>query len=273
MDTRYDLHVHTTSSDGTKTPLEVLELAAEAGLGGLSFADHDTVAGYTDVVFAHAKKLGLKLGPGVEFSAKHKGHSVHILGYAIDIKNAHLLEFCQKHQKRRYKRNLAMCHKLAKMGMSVGDGWLVDEAGMPIQGIGRPHIAKKMVTRGFVKDIKSAFTKYLGDGKCAFVESGIFSVEETIDLIHIAGGKAFIAHPQLCKRNRLLKEILKLNFDGLECYYGGFGNFDAKRWLEIAEEKNWMISGGSDYHGDIKPETCLGSSYVTKEIFENIFGL
>lgn len=273
MDIKYDLHVHTTASDGTNTPLEVLDLAAEAGLGGLSITDHDTVAAYTDVVFAHAAKLGLKLGPGVEFSAKHNGHSVHVLGYAIDVKNKCLLEFCQKHQDRRYRRNLAMCQKLEKMGMSVGDGWLLDDAGVPIQGIGRPHIAKKMVTRGFVKDIKSAFSKYLGDGKCAFVESPIFSVEETIDLIHSAGGKAFIAHPQLCKRNRLLKEILKLNFDGLECYYGGFGHFNAKHWLDIAEEKNWMISGGSDYHGDIKPETRIGSSYVTQEAFENIFRL
>ncbi len=250
--------------------MEVLEKAKEAGLAGLSITDHDTVGAYNDALFVHAEKLGLQLGPGVEFSTKHDGHSVHLLGYAVDVKNAELLAFCKSHQDRRYKRNLAMCHKLEKMGMSVGEGWLVDNSGVPIQGIGRPHIARKMVIRGFVKDIKTAFTKYLGEGKCAYVESPIFSAEETIELIHAVSGKAFIAHPQLIRRNRLLKSLLALPFDGIECYYG---NFTATSWLEIAKEKNWMISGGSDYHGDIKPETRIGSSYVTREPFENIFRL
>ena len=273
MGFRADLHMHSTASDGADTPLELLDLCQKAGLSGLSITDHDTVAAYTPALFIEAKKCRLKLGTGVEFSTRYKGKSIHILGYNIDVSCPDLLEFCASHQRRRYKRNLAMCQKLAKMGMPIGDDWLLDESGDPIAGMGRPHIAKKMVEKGYIKSIKSAFSRFVGDGKCAFVESDIFSTDETIELIHASCGKAFIAHPQLIKHNRIVKDLIEMPFDGLEAYYGTFGKGHEEKWLEIAQEKNWMISGGSDYHGDIKPENRLGSSYVTEKNFEDIFGL
>ena len=260
--------MHSTASDGTDTPLELLDLCQEKGLLGLSITDHDTVAAYTPALFIGAEKRGLKLGTGVEFSTRHKGKSIHILGYNIDVSAADLLTFCDAHQKRRFKRNLAMCQKLAKMGMPIGEDWLVGK-----EGVGRPHIAKKMVEKGYVNSIKSAFSRFIGDGKCAFVDSDLFSTQETIELIHASGGKAFIAHPHLIKHNRIVQELIEMPFDGVEAYYGTFSKDHEEKWLKIAQEKNWMISGGSDYHGAIKPENRLGSSYVTRKTFEDIFGL
>lgn len=271
MDFRADLHCHTTCSDGTDNPKELLDFAKQAGLSGLSITDHDTLDAYTPKVFEHAQNLGLRLGTGIELSSRHLDQSVHILGFGFDPKSEVLVDFCKQHQARRYERNRAMCIKLEKMGMPIGDGWLLDEAGIPKKGIGRPHLAMRMIERGYVTDVREAFSRYLAEGKPAFVLSAFFGALETINKIHAAGGKAFIAHPHLIKHKKLVKALLAMPFDGIECYYGNFHGSQEKIWIDRAHEKGWMISGGSDYHGSIKPETQLGASYVSEEVFNHIF--
>ncbi len=274
MEFKADLHCHSTMSDGTKTPEELLVLAKEVGLSGLSITDHDTIAAYTDAVMNQAKELDLFLGTGVELSCLHnKKESVHILGYAFDHTSGNLQAFCTKHQERRFIRNKEMITKLEKMGMPIGSDWLLDANGNPKWGIGRPHIAEKLISKGYVKDIRDAFARYIGDGKSAYVPSGSFTVEESIDVIHRAGGKAFIAHPHLIQKNRTLNALLEMDFNGIECHYGNFTADVALKWINICQEKNWLISGGSDYHGDIKPETRLGKRFVTRDIYQKIFGI
>ena len=274
MDFKADLHCHSTMSDGTKTPEELLALAKEIGLSGLSITDHDTVEAYTKTLFDQAKEIDLFLGTGIELSCLHnKKESVHILGYAFDYTSDVLRSFCKKHQERRFTRNKEMISKLEKMGMPIGDDWLLDANGNPKWGIGRPHIAEKLIDKGYVKDIKDAFGRYIGDGKSAYVPSGSFSVEESIDVIHEAKGKAFIAHPHLIQKNRTLNALLEMDFDGIECHYGNFAADVAQKWITICEEKNWLISGGSDYHGDIKPETRLGKRFVTWDLYQKIFNV
>jgi predicted metal-dependent phosphoesterase TrpH len=263
-----DLHCHTTCSDGSASPVEVIQLAKQLGLKGLSITDHDTIDAYQTAIPA-AKAAGLLLGTGVEFSCEFQGISLHLLGYDFDLKNLALHQLCQRHRKRREFRNQAILAKLSEAGMPIDYEELVALVAKA-QGniIGRPHIAQLMVEKGYVKNLREAFNHYIGEGKKCYDPGEPFTVEEAIEVLHSAGGKAFVAHPQLLPDEFPIKDLLKLPFDGLECYYS---RLFKKSWVEIAQEKGWIMSGGSDFHGSIKPETELGCCGVDQETFNRIF--
>lgn len=272
-DFRADLHCHSTCSDGTKTPQEIVSLAKTLGLSGLSITDHDTVEAYKEAV-PYAQELGIQLITGVEFSTVHKGESVHILSYRFPLDSQIIKSFCEKHQQRRADRNMAILRRLALAGMPISE---TDVAACVHQDdrkhtIGRPHIALAMVKKGYVESIQDAFKRYIGDGKSCYEPGESFSTEETIDLVHQAKGLAIIAHPHLIENGITLQDMLKMPFDGIECYYAKFGPQQSQRWLEIAKKKNWLITGGSDYHGDIKPNLMLGNSFVDQETFDRLKG-
>jgi predicted metal-dependent phosphoesterase TrpH len=258
---RYDLHCHTTCSDGTATPTEVLQLAKAAGLTGLSITDHDTVVAY-DTAYDIAKNLGLTLLSGVEFSASHRGTSVHILGYGFDVKDPAITNFCLRHAQRRNERNGLILELLKKHKMPLS----VEDVTVPfnktLATIGRPHIAYGMVMKGYVATIAEAFKKFIGEGCPCYAAGTPHSVDITIETIHQAKGVAIIAHPHLIGDRATLQAILKMNFDGIESYYGNFVHHNSTRWLEIAAEKKWIVTGGSDFHGSIKPNQPLGSSWI-----------
>jgi predicted metal-dependent phosphoesterase TrpH len=265
---RADLHCHTTCSDGTVTPVELVALAKKIGLAGLSITDHDTIDAYeTAIPAAHAE--GLVLGTGVEFSCAFQSTSVHILGYDYQLDNQEIRSFCKRHQQRRHDRNREILQKLERVHMPL-DPNLLEKLGSGGRTIGRPHIAQLMVDKGYVGTIKEAFNLYLADDKGCYVPGVTFSVAETIDVIQQAGGKAFLAHPHLLGDGKMLKELLKLHFDGIECHYARCAPEKERRWLKIAKEKNWLISGGSDFHGAVKT-VPLGCSWVDEETFHKIF--
>jgi 3',5'-nucleoside bisphosphate phosphatase len=257
-----DLHCHTNCSDGSASPEEIISLAIQAGLSGLSITDHDSIHAYSTALPV-AKALSFLLLSGVEFSAVHRGESVHILGYSFCLNSPDILNFCDQHHKRRTHRNRAILERLGKLGMPIDES---DLGTSPT--LGRPHIALAMISKGYVTSVKEAFIKYLGDGKPGYVSGGCFSVEETINVIHGGKGVALIAHPHLIKNNSLVEQLLKMPFDGLEAYYGRFHLDKQQRWIDIAKKKGWMVSGGSDFHGSIKPEQPLGSSWVDRETFD-----
>jgi predicted metal-dependent phosphoesterase TrpH len=264
---RADLHCHTLFSDGSMTPEELLHHAKEAGLAGISITDHDNIEAYAEA-YAIAKRLGLLLGNGVEFSSLFQNLSVHILGYDFDLDSSSIQKLCQRHQQRRIKRNKKILEKLGRLGM-----WIFEEELLAIKGhtVGRPHIALLMIKKGYVSTLKEAFNLYIGDGKPCFDPGESISAEETISVIHQGGGKAFIAHPHLLENARKVKELLKLPFDGIECYYANLPQEREKRWIRIAKEKGWLISGGSDFHGTAKEYIQLGCSWVDEEAFHRIF--
>lgn len=263
---RADLHCHTTCSDGTVTPEEIILLAAKIGLRGLSITDHDTVSAYEQAVPA-AEKAGIELISGVEFSASHRDISVHILAYAFSLSNEHILSFCRSHQERRHNRNKTILKLLAKHGMPIED---TDLLGNDYHTIGRPHIAQAMVKKGYVSSIQDAFNKYLKEGGPCYAAGDVFSVEETLDVIHQANGLAFIAHPHLINNERLIRQLLEMPFDGLEGYYARFQPSQEERWVKIAKKKGWLITGGSDFHGTVKEMIPLGCSWVNEEIFRKL---
>lgn len=264
-----DLHCHTTFSDGTLTPQELMQLAKNVGLSALSITDHDTLGAYAQAP-QEAKKLGLILGTGVELSCQFKDASIHILGYDYSLESEELRTFCEKHHRRRELRNQKILEKLSRLGMQITQDELVSTFGID-STIGRPHIAKLMTEKGYVISPKEAFNLYIGDDKCCFDSGVAFSVEETIQVIHQADGKAFLAHPHLLSNFKSLKTLLDQAFDGIECHYARCSPEQEKRWLKIAKHRGWLMSGGSDFHGDSKAYVRLGCSWVSEEVFHQIF--
>lgn len=268
---RADLHCHTTCSDGTKTPEQIVMLAKELGLSALSITDHDSIEAYSAAV-PIAKEQGITLLPGVEFSSTLEGDSVHILGYGISLNSPAITALCIRHATRRQKRNSAMLDRLTSRGMPLTEedliATLAPEDAPLHHTIGRPHIALAMIKKGYVASVQEAFNKYLGEGKLCYVQGDEIQVDETISAIHAARGIAVLAHPHLIKNDVLIRKLLKQPFDGLECYYGRFPTDVHQRWLKLAKKHNLLITGGSDFHGDTKPNLNLGCSWIDAELFQ-----
>jgi len=259
--TRADLHTHSTCSDGTETPEALLHLAKEKGLFGLSITDHDTIEAYTPELFSQAKDLDIKLLVGSELSSRLNGESVHILAYNFDINSSSFQNFMQKIQSQRLSRNKRILEKLKALEIEI-DSELLKKSAV----IGRPHIAKILIDKKIVRNMKEAFEFYLKDGGKAYVPGERPSPMEVIKEIHKAKGKAFIAHPHLMSKN-IFSQLLHYPFDGIECYYARFSKEMEKPFLDIAEKKGMLISGGSDFHGSIKPLNALGCSWVDDKTF------
>ena len=265
---RADLHCHSCFSDGTDTPEQLIQLALSKGFSGLSITDHDTIAAYEQAL-VYAKNLNFPLLSGVEFSASYRGEPVHILGYAYQMKSALIASLCKKHHQRRDERNRQILRKLGTLNIDIS---MQDLESSDFRGsIGRPHIAKVLLERGLVSSIQEAFELYLAEGKAAYHPGEPISVEETIEVLHRSQGKAVLAHPHLLKRSTTVRALLNMPFDGLECYYARFTLDQEKKWIDLAQQRKWLITGGSDYHGATKPYSIFGSSWVGKETFEQLY--
>lgn len=272
---RADLHCHSTCSDGTMTPEQLLHHASEIGLKALSITDHDTLDAYTDDILALAKDLKIELLPGVEFSTILNSTSVHLLGYNFSLKDPKILAFCARHKDRRIMRYREILKLLANHGIKIDEEELLTLAiatqpSLKNRIIGRPHIALMMVKLGYVKTIQEAFKKYLGDGCSCYVQGEYITPEETIEILHNAGGIAVIAHPHLINDSKILLRLLAMKIDGIECYYSRFQEKEHKRWVKIAQRHNFLITGGSDFHGDVKPTIPLGCSWIDEEHFRKL---
>lgn len=262
---RADLHCHSTCSDGSLSPEQLVIHAKEIGLQGLAITDHDTIASYPEV-FEIGKEQGIEIIPGVEYSASHRDVSVHVLGYGFDVKNEGVLALCSAHKERREKRNDRILKKLADHGMPLKKEEILFETTM-----GRPHIAKALIKKGYVASLQEAFNRYIGDRKPCHVRGEPIEVKETIETIHAAGGFAVIAHPHLIKDAGIVANLLEMDFDGIECYYAFMSDDKNRDWKKKAEKRGWLVTGGSDFHGeDIKPKNPLGISWIGEETFRKL---
>ncbi len=256
-------------------PNQLLIHAAEKGLNALSITDHDSIDAYTPETLEKAKQLGIMLIPGVEFSTGINRTSIHLLGYNFSLQSPEMTSLCEFHTNRRIIRYRAILKRLSQLNMPIEENDLLQSVAAfnPKQHnmiIGRPHIAQMMVKLGYVQSIQDAFKKYLGDGCSCYVQGEYISPEKTIEVIHKAGGVAVIAHPHLIKNPEVLALLLNMNFDGIECYYSKFSMEEHQRWIKIAQRRNWLITGGSDFHGDIKPMISLGCSWINEEHFNRL---
>jgi 3',5'-nucleoside bisphosphate phosphatase len=264
-----DLHCHSSCSDGSLDPQKLIDLAVAAGLQGLSITDHDTLDAYSTAA-SYAKKKGILLGTGVELSCDYKKKNVHVLAYDFSLENQELHDYCKRQQNKRQARNRMILEKLSRLQIIVTEEELLAKY-QDVSALGRPHIATIMMQKGYVGSIQEAFDRYIGDQRCCFIAGESFPVQEAIAVIREAGGKAFLAHPHLYANSAFVREILSLGFDGVECFYGRFSYLQEKLWLKLAEDLGILVSGGSDFHGESKPQVPLGCSFVDHDRFNAIF--
>jgi Predicted metal-dependent phosphoesterases (PHP family) len=271
-DFRADIHCHSDCSDGSDSPLRLIDLAAEANLQGLSITDHDTLEAYTPKLFEKALEKNIQLLTGVELSTEYSSESVHILGYGIDLDSTSFNAFLAEIQQRRLLRNREILANLARKNLPISEDELTLFASR-LEGkktIGRPHIAALMVQKGYVRTWQEAFEVYLKQGACCYASGRKFTPHDAIRQIHLAKGKAVLAHPHFLRRGFILRDLLAQAFDGIECYYAKLPKQQEIPWIDLAEKKGWIATGGSDYHGAFKPHLSLGCSWVNETTFTKL---
>lgn len=267
-----DLHTHSTESDGTLTPQELMQLASDIGLSAIALTDHDTVGGLSKAKPV-AESLGIELVPGIELSTDYNGTEVHMLGFYIDDTNPAFLKKLQEFIDSRNLRNEKMAFLLQKEGFSITLEDLYRE--YPDSVITRAHFARYLVEHGYVKDLDTVFRKYLGDNCRCYVPREKITPFEAIDLIHLGGGLAFFAHPVLCHMNHdrlrfFVRDLKEAGLTGMEAVYSMNSPGDERNMKKLAQEFDLLISGGSDFHGENKPYIHLGTGKGNLRIPDSI---
>lgn len=257
-----DLHTHTTKSDGSLHPDELVRYAKRNKLTAVAITDHDTVNGVEEALYEGAR-IGMEVVAGVEISVDYKTE-MHILGYFTKHDYVDLEYTLEDLRRYRSERNPRIVKKLNEIGMCVTMEEVREKAGEKM--VGRPHIAKVLVEKGYVNDISDAFEKYLKRGKPAYFKKEKLLPEDGIKAIIKAGGIPVLAHPvhlQLKYEllNKLLGELKEYGLRGLEAYYTDNTSEDDKMLLKLASENNLLVTGGSDYHGNLKDSIDIGSGY------------
>ena len=279
---RIDLHIHSTASDGTLSPLEILTLAQDLNIAAISITDHDTLDGSKDVL-SFGIPPSVKFLTGVEISSEPPpsfscAGSFHILGYAVDVDNPELNHTLSMLRDSRKHRNPQILELLSHQGIEIALEEVRNLAGD--SQLGRPHIAQFMVEKGYVPSIDAAFDEYLGNGKPAYVDRFRFECEKTIKAILNAGGIPVLAHPLLLgiKKDDILKDLIaaltEMGLRGIEVYYPEHTKNLIAYYSRLASHFNLLITGGTDFHGDIKPEIKMGVGkgdfLVPYELYEKL---
>lgn len=273
-----DFHTHSTSSDGTLTPTELVRYAEKRGLSAFALTDHDSVDGIKEAM-TEAEKCNIEFIPGIEFSATD-GTKKHIIGLFIDPENETLLKTIETTKGRRKKRMADICDKLRNLGFDITYDEVLKFTGKEF--VGRAHIAKVMVLKGYCKTVGECFEKYFGEGKIAYSEKGKITATDAIKAIRAAGGLAFLAHLNQThydaeQLEKLLKELKNAGLNGIEGYYPEYTQEQVSQYRKIAEKLGLAVAGGSDYHGSLKPDIEIGIGnnslripYYTLENLKNI---
>lgn len=254
-----DLHTHSTCSDGSMTPEELVCHAAKNNLAAIALTDHDTVSGVAEAVRA-GERYGVEVVPAIEFSVRSKTET-HILGYFIDIENPAVKSILDEIIQKRIERNIMTAKLLQDIGFDV----TLEEASALAPGgiVGRAHFARVMMNKGYVNSVKEAFDKYLSSGKPAYFGNQKLEAKTAIEAIHAAGGVAFLAHPHLTKLGdseleEYLEELKGYGLDGLEGYYTDYDETMQSKFQSMAKKHGLEISGGTDFHAQMKPHIAIG---------------
>lgn len=253
-----DLHMHSTASDGVFAPDELMKRAASLGFTHVALTDHDSMAGIPLAQEA-AKALGITLIPGVELSCGAQ-KEIHVLGYGFDPADEALQTFCRERVRQREVRTAAMVERLRALGKPVEMARVKELA----RGVmGRPHVARALLEKGYVSSISDAFDRFLKPGKPAYVPKEDVKVSEAVRLIGNAGGLAVLAHPMELKMGDAMLESLigewkGQGLAGVEVYHPSAQNNHASFLLHLAQRENMLITGGSDFHGEAVRKTEIG---------------
>lgn len=261
-----DLHMHSTASDGTLTPTELVQEAKRVGLKVMALTDHDTVDGMEEAK-KKARELGIDFICGIEFSTEYNGIEIHILGYYLDEKNEKLLELLERLKRERVERTKKILKKLEKYKCYI----TMEDLQKEVKGdlISRSHIANAMMAKGFVYSKAEAFKIYLRTGGLASEPKKELNALEAVKFIKSIGGISSLAHPKLTglSDGTLEKFVLLLKeegLDALEVYYPEQSQRETDNYKKLCDKYNLLYTGGSDFHGMNRPETLLGVKGISE---------
>jgi 3',5'-nucleoside bisphosphate phosphatase len=263
-----DLHIHTYYSDSTSSPEEVVGEAVAAGLSCIAITDHDVVDAI-EPAMAAARAHDLEIIPGIELSSEINGKDIHILGYGFNYKKSPLVDKLKDIQQARLDRMAKMIEKLKTLGIN---NITMEEvcAKTKSNAVGRPHLATALKEKGWVKSIKAAFDKYIGEGAPAYFTKYNQTPFDAIKLITDSGGVAVMAHPMATMKDELIAPFVKAGMGGLEVYYPNCSETVLKFYKNLAKKHNIVATGGSDAHGKAKVYTHIGKAQVPYEIVEEL---
>jgi 3',5'-nucleoside bisphosphate phosphatase len=268
-----DLHTHTTFSDGSQTPTELVEEAAAKGLTAIAVTDHDTVDGLSEALAA-GKRLGVEVIPGVEINLEHDRVTMDMLGYFLaGGPTEELQRQLAELRVYRVERNDRMLERLAELGLPLGPEDLA--AAGENGAVGRPHIGEAMVRRGYVSSISEAFELYLRRGAPAWVDRRRLGLGRAIKLLRASGALPVLAHPGIIRTdpaglNHIVRDAARGGLAGIECYYPLHSEETVARCLGLAEKYALVPTGGSDYHGNVKPKARLGRGSLGRPVPDEV---
>ena len=274
MERYVDLHCHSTASDGSLPPAEVVRLAKKAGVSAMSLTDHDTMAGIAEAA-AEAAVQGIDFISGIEISCeyRHPG-TMHLLGYGIDPKSAVLADLSKGLIEARNDRNPLIIKRLNELNVAVTMREWEDEAGGVV---GRPHLAAILIRKGYVSSVKQAFAKYLGQGGLAYFDKERLPANRALELVLACGGLPVLAHPiQLGTGNdaeleTVVKGMVDMGLVGIETMHSEHDASHVAKYAKLAERFGLIQTGGSDYHGSSKKHIqfgLIGSRRVPRAFFD-----
>jgi len=271
-----DLHTHTTESDGSFTPEELIAEAKRVGLSAIAITDHDSISGIKKAT-PLADELGIELIPGVELSTDYNGKEVHVVGLYVNDEDEYFLTKIKEFKENRDSRNAIMVENLQKEGFAITMEELTAEN--PDCVITRANIARFLYEHGMIPTIQTAFEKYIGDNCKCYVNRFKITPMDGVRLIKKAGGTAILAHPLLYHMSdstlqKMVDEMKEAGLDGIEAIYCTYTPAEERQMKQFAKENGLLISGGSDFHGTTKPKLELGTGYgklyIPYEVLETI---
>ena len=267
-----DLHTHSSFSDGSMTPEQLVAEAERQGLAAVALTDHDTVGG-VERFLAAGKGSAVRAVPGVEISVDYAVGTMHVLGYFVDHHHPALLGRMKELQSGRSDRNDEILRRLNSMGLILGMNEVRAYAGE--DNVGRLHFSLALVARGYVRTREEAFEKYLAKGKQGYVDRPHLTPEAGITMIHDAGGVAVLAHPFTLNVGKyglidLAGKLVGFGLDGIEVYYPQQSAKQCKLYRAIARQFDLVSTGGTDFHGSALPDIRLGRGFGTLNVPDSV---
>jgi len=241
-----DLHIHSWFSDGTQSPVEIVNVAARFGLSAVAISDHDVISGFDEASEA-ASAAGIRLVPAVELCARDDSVEIHMLGYFIDPANDTLLATLERLREGRIARLHKMVARLRELGVDVEPDDVLQLAGRG--SVGRLHLADHLSRKGITESTGQAFQRYLGEGQPAYVPSPRLAASDAISLLHNAAGVAVLAHPGITGHDERIPALVEQGLDGIEAFHPRHDDMLSRFYSSIAAEHGLLVTGGSDSHG------------------------
>jgi hypothetical protein len=265
---RIDLHLHTMFSDGRRTPAELADLLAAAGVTTAALTDHDTVEGIAPLEEA-LRGRGIRIIPGVEVSLEHEGQDLHILAYYLDRRNPALLSMLRRIRESRRTRICEIVARLNELGIPLTEAEVLEQAA-GTESVGRVHVARAMVANEWVGHHSDVFRYYIGAEGPAYRPKRTVGLEACLAILREAGAVAVLAHPAAYRLEGVLDRLVAAGLEGLEVYHPSHGPEDVARFERLAGERRLLRTGGTDYHGDREGEMMPGTMGVDVAVLKDL---